>query len=72
MQAYRTGDKICIFGAWGLCAHPSVKQKAHWSDCRRQSGFSRGAYTARALAGLLYKVSSSVRGQAQKQYFLIS
>ena len=50
MQNYNVGDKVYLFG-------PSVVKgvsAAHllWSLL----GFSRGAYTARALAGMLHKV----------------
>jgi len=31
-----------------------------------ESGFSRGAYTARALAGLLHKVSPPLKDRTQK------
>ncbi|KAJ7601159.1 hypothetical protein C8J56DRAFT_1038764 [Mycena floridula] len=42
MDAYRSGDKICLFG------------------------FSRGAYTALALAGMLYTVGLLPRGNHQQ------
>ena len=50
MQNYVAGDKICIFGTrLGTGALLARTQ------CML-SGFSRGAYTARALAGMLHKV----------------
>lgn len=53
MQNYRQGDKICLFGKWsfsGVASSLSSYRTHH------TSGFSRGAYTARALAGFLFKV----------------
>lgn len=50
MQNYRPGDKICIFGKQIYqCFHVLCLIFVHL-------GFSRGAYTARALAGFLHKV----------------
>ena len=48
MQNYRVGDRICLFG----------RTPSDGSLCTNQLsvGFSRGAYTARALAGMLTKV----------------
>ena len=53
MQNYVAGDKICIFGKSRL-AH-DFRFLAEF--CVSVLGFSRGAYTARALAGMLHKVS---------------
>ena len=53
MQNYRQGDKICLFGRWSF---PNPTQAIHLIT---MSGFSRGAYTARALAGLLFKVCAA-------------
>lgn len=56
MQNYNAGDRICLFGRAPRCSGRSadvgLTRKAH-------IGFSRGAYTARALAGMLHKVSST-------------
>jgi uncharacterized protein (DUF2235 family) len=50
MQNYQVGDKIHLFGAFGT--FPEDEDLIQ----RGILGFSRGAYTARALAGMLYKV----------------
>ena len=50
MRTYRKGDKICLFGK-DTC----IDCFQCLLDCIL--GFSRGAYTARALAGMLTKVS---------------
>ena len=58
MQNFLPGDRICLFGESGYatqCAHIYGSGELN----TRRVGFSRGAYTARALAGMLYKVSSS-------------
>jgi hypothetical protein len=53
MKNYRIGDKICLFGEtiW--------QHFLFLSADRFVEGFSRGAYTARALAGMLHKVAIS-------------
>jgi uncharacterized protein (DUF2235 family) len=53
MQNYREGDKICLFGNLFFCYTASPLY--HYNH----AGFSRGAYTARALAGFLHKVGAS-------------
>lgn len=53
MQNYRQGDKICLFGQWDF---PSAGCSERSYSPHHVSGFSRGAYTARALAGFLFKV----------------
>lgn len=50
MQNYNVGDKVCLFGSSGPHGGP------HGERLTSLPGFSRGAYTARALAGMLYKV----------------
>ena len=74
MQNYRTGDKICLFGVWALCVVRFRNSERRMTgliaarfDRSSDSGFSRGAYTARALAGLLHKVSSPARGSDEVQ-----
>ena len=57
MQNYRPGDKICIFGKT-VPTVPILYSQSYFP------GFSRGAYTARALAGMLHKASSSDTGSA--------
>ena len=53
MQNYIPGDKICIFGT---CAEKAGKMTGISPYPYPYVGFSRGAYTARALAGMLHKV----------------
>ena len=53
MQNYIPGDKICIFGT---CAEKVGKTSGISPYPYPYVGFSRGAYTARALAGMLHKV----------------
>ena len=54
MQNYIAGDKICIFGTrLGSAASDTLTECVF-------VGFSRGAYTARALAGMLHKVRTLV------------
>ena len=53
MQNYDVGDKVCIFGSSGPHYHPTG-ERLTWRIS--SIGFSRGAYTARALAGMLQKV----------------
>jgi len=48
MSNYHPGDKVCLFGR--ECA-VSIRLAANLDP-----GFSRGAYAARALAGMLHKV----------------
>jgi uncharacterized protein (DUF2235 family) len=50
MQNYKAGDKIHLFGAFWT--FPEVGDLIYCGIL----GFSRGAYTARALAGMLHKV----------------
>lgn len=50
MQNYRPGDRISLFG-WS-----HVSERASRTKADRITGFSRGAYVARALAGMLHKV----------------
>jgi uncharacterized protein (DUF2235 family) len=50
MQNYNVGDRVCLFGAFVI---PSENQPFTYIAV---AGFSRGAYTARALAGMLHKV----------------
>jgi uncharacterized protein (DUF2235 family) len=50
MQNYNVGDKVCLFGSSGPHGGPDGKRLTSFP------GFSRGAYTARALAGMLHKV----------------
>ena len=54
MQNYREGDKICIFGMYKFTTSNSNLNHQLIRDFTQ--GFSRGAYTARALGGMLYKV----------------
>ena len=50
MQNYKVGDKIHLIGAFGTFPEDGDL------ICCGILGFSRGAYTARALAGMLFKV----------------
>lgn len=50
MQNYAVGDRIHLFGAFG-----TFSEDGDLIYCVIL-GFSRGAYTARALAGMLTKV----------------
>jgi uncharacterized protein (DUF2235 family) len=59
VQNYSAGDRICLFGA---IQPPLLVFFAH-HDFFFFAGFSRGAYTARALAGMLHKVRSFVLTQ---------
>lgn len=52
MQNYHEGDSVCIFGSF-IFREPSSVTRAD----EQLIGFSRGAYTARALAGMLHKVA---------------
>jgi uncharacterized protein (DUF2235 family) len=52
MQNYRVGDKICIFGTTP-CVFFFFDREPYADSYK---GFSRGAYTARALGGMLFKV----------------
>ncbi|KAG6816825.1 hypothetical protein H0H87_002668 [Tephrocybe sp. NHM501043] len=61
MQNYRVGDKICIFGATALSI--MITSRSH---ILLASGFSRGSYTARALAGVLHKVGLLPRDNEQQ------
>jgi uncharacterized protein (DUF2235 family) len=56
MQNWRPGDKICIFGASFTCIYAPSYMHILISV---YPGFSRGAYTARALAGFVHKVCAS-------------
>jgi uncharacterized protein (DUF2235 family) len=49
MQNYSEGDHICLFGTSAFLLMVILVLIS-------LTGFSRGAYTARALAGMLYKV----------------
>lgn len=49
MQNYIVGDRVCLFGK------PQFDLATAFLDSSAV-GFSRGAYTARALAGMLHKV----------------
>jgi uncharacterized protein (DUF2235 family) len=53
MQNYDYGDKVYIFGP---SLHPTLVAGGLIRSDFSSIGFSRGAYTARALAGMLYKV----------------
>jgi len=53
MQNYNVGDRVCLFGSSGLDGGPDGGSSLTVISL---PGFSRGAYTARALAGMLYKV----------------
>lgn len=53
MENFRPGDKVCLFG--------ELHAISLELDAYSNSGFSRGAYTARALAGMLHKVIRVVR-----------
>jgi uncharacterized protein (DUF2235 family) len=50
MQNYKVGDKIHLFGAFG-----TFPEDGDLIYCGIL-GFSRGAYTARILAAMLYRV----------------
>ena len=52
MKNYKVGDKIHLFGVFG-----TFPEDGDLIYCCIL-GFSRGAYTARALAGMLYKVNN--------------
>lgn len=55
MSHWQKGDKICIFGAC-LVVDLEAKEPDRRLCATHETGFSRGAYTARALAGFLFKV----------------
>ena len=56
MQYYRSGDKVCLFGCFlFFFSGTSSVQSDIFSE-----GYSRGAYIARALAGMLHKVRPSL------------
>lgn len=52
MQNYDSGDRVCLFGS----SNPYCGSDGWLTNVILLPGFSRGAYTARALAGMLYKV----------------
>jgi uncharacterized protein (DUF2235 family) len=52
MEIYDSGDKICLFG---LSRHTNLLGN-NLLTAISFLGFSRGAYVARALAGMLHKV----------------
>ena len=56
MQHYRRGDNICIFGCVFFFGNVIPYNLTFFSE-----GYSRGAYIARALAGMLHKVSPSLQ-----------
>ena len=49
MQNYDAGDKVCMFGLYSVYLPSTLRADV-------TPGFSRGAYTARALAGMVHKV----------------
>jgi uncharacterized protein (DUF2235 family) len=55
MQNYNVGDRVCLFGSSGPDGGFDGRQLL---TVILLLGFSRGAYTARALAGMLNKVNS--------------
>ena len=55
MQNYDVGDRVCLFGSSGSHRAPDGGSSPT-AILVLLPGFSRGAYTARALAGMLSKV----------------